>query len=123
MDELIFLENLVELFLSSLLPPTRKLIPFRQRPLNSLNDLCSGNAITRKKYLSVWYFEDQLKETYATFVRALNSVAHDAVDHNKEKTITAMYKLLAGNPEQEKVCEPLEYLYFKHLILIYFRIS
>ncbi|KAF2904304.1 hypothetical protein ILUMI_01869 [Ignelater luminosus] len=99
---IIVVENLVELFLTNLLPSTRKLIPFRQRPLNSLNDLCSGNAVTRRKYLSVWYFEDQLKETYATFVRALNSVAHDAVDHNKEKALIAMYKLLAGNPEQEK---------------------
>lgn len=65
--------------------------------------MSSGNAITRRKLLSSWYFEDQLKETYTTFVLALNTVAHDTVESNKEKAISAMYKLLAGNAEQEKV--------------------
>lgn len=65
--------------------------------------MSSGNAVTRRKLLSTWYFEDQLKETYTSFVLALNSVAHDTVDKNKEKAISAMYKLLAGNSEQEKV--------------------
>lgn len=70
-----------------------------------LNELSSGNAVTRRKLLSYWYFEDQLKEIYASFVFAINKIAHDTVDNNKEKALTAMYKLLAGNPEQEKVRE------------------
>lgn len=53
--------------------------------------------------MSRWYFEDQLKETYTSYVLALNTVAHDTVENNKEKAISAMYKLLAGNAEQEKV--------------------
>lgn len=65
--------------------------------------MASGNAVTRRKLLSLWYFEDQLKEIYTSYVLALNSAAHDSVESNKEKAITAMYKLLAGNPEQEKV--------------------
>lgn len=68
-----------------------------------LNELSSGNAVTRRKLLSYWYFEDQLKEIYTSFVLAINKVAHDTVDSNKEKALTAMYKLLAGNPEQERV--------------------
>ncbi|KAJ8925033.1 hypothetical protein NQ315_001204 [Exocentrus adspersus] len=96
------IEVLTELFLSDLLRPDRKLKAFHERPLSKLNDLTSGNAITRRKLLSLWYFEDQLKELYASYITALNSTAHDTVDNNKEKAINAMYKLLAGNPEQEK---------------------
>ncbi|KAJ3662377.1 hypothetical protein Zmor_006730 [Zophobas morio] len=96
------METLTELFLSDLLRPDQKLKPFSQRPLSLLNDLSSGNAVTRRKLLAVWYFEDQLKELYTNFVLALNNVAHDVLDTNKEKAISAMFKLLAGNPEQEK---------------------
>lgn len=98
-----FAETLTELFLSDLLRPDRKLKALHQRPLSLLNELSSGNATTRRKLLSYWYFEDQLKEIYTSFVLAINKIAHDTVDNNKEKAITAMYKLLAGNPEQEKV--------------------
>lgn len=93
---------MVELFLQYLLP-NRKLIPFRQRPLTKLDGLTSGNGSTRKKNLLMWYFEDQLKEVYASFILALNTVSKDTVENNKEKAINAMYKLLSGNPEQEKV--------------------
>ena len=50
-----------------------------------------------------WYYEDQLKQLYSTFITALQTAAHDTVERTKEKAITAMYKLLAGNPEQEAV--------------------
>ncbi|XP_064211688.1 CCAAT/enhancer-binding protein zeta [Tribolium castaneum] len=96
------IDTLTELFLSDLLRPDQKLKAFHQRPLALLQELSSGNAITRRKLLSNWYFEDQLKELYTTFVLALNNVAHDVLDNNKEKAISSMYKLLAGNPEQEK---------------------
>ncbi|KAJ8957550.1 hypothetical protein NQ318_020589 [Aromia moschata] len=96
------IDTLQELFLSDLLLPDKKLRAFHQRPLSEINELSSGNAVTRRKLLSVWYFEDQLKEVYTQFVLALNTVAHDTVESNKEKAVSAMYKLLAGNPEQEK---------------------
>lgn len=95
-------ETLTELFLSYLLKPNVKLKAFHQRPLSKLNDLSSGNAVTRRRLLSFWYFEDQLKEVYTSYVLALNAAAQDSVDANKEKAITGMYKLLAGNPEQEQ---------------------
>lgn len=78
-----------------------------------LNDLSSGNAITRRKLLSHWYFEDQLKEIYTSFILAINKIAHDTVDTNKEKALTGMYKLLAGNPEQEKVEQFQNFTYLK----------
>ncbi|CAG9857672.1 unnamed protein product [Phyllotreta striolata] len=96
------METLTDLFVSNLLIDGRKLKSFHQRPLSMLNELSSGNAVTRRKLLNLWYFEDQLKEIYALFVLALSRVAQDTVDSNKEKAITAMYKLLESNPEQEK---------------------
>lgn len=53
--------------------------------------------------MSIWYFEDQLKESFTQYVLALNKTAHDTVEANKEKAISAMYRLLSSNPEQEKV--------------------
>lgn len=99
----LFSDTLTELFIDSLLPPNRKLKPFHQQPLASLDKLTSGNIVTRKKYLSYWYYEGELKEVYTSFVLALSKAAHDTVDTNKEKAISAMYRLLAGHPEQEKV--------------------
>ncbi|XP_044748436.1 CCAAT/enhancer-binding protein zeta [Coccinella septempunctata] len=96
------MDALTDLFLEDLLLPNRKLQAFHQKPLTLLNNLSSGNAVSRRKILSVWYFEDQLKEIYDTYIEALNTAAHDSVDNNKEKAITGLFKLLSGNPEQEK---------------------
>jgi ribosome biogenesis protein MAK21 len=96
------IDTLTELFLTDLLIPDKKLKAFHQRPLSILTDLSSGNIVTKKKLLSIWYFEDQLKELYTSFVLALNKVALDVLDSNKEKAISSMLKLLTGNPEQEK---------------------
>ncbi|KAJ8970200.1 hypothetical protein NQ314_001347 [Rhamnusium bicolor] len=84
------IETLTELFLSDLLRPDQKLKAFHQRPLSMLGELSSGNAITRRKLLSVWYFEDQLKEVYTSFVLALNAAAHDTVESNKEKALSSI---------------------------------
>lgn len=98
-----FSDSLTELFLSDMLKPNEKLKPFSQRPLSLLEKLSSGNAITRKKYLCYWYFESELLEAYVTYVAALNTMSHDTIDANKEKAVGAMYKLLCGSQEQEKV--------------------
>lgn len=89
--------------MSDLLRPNCKLKAFHERPLSLLNNLTSGNAVTRRKLLATWYFEDQLKESFRNFVSSLNNVTHDVIDNNKEKAVSAMSKLLAGNPEQERV--------------------
>ncbi|KAK5639787.1 hypothetical protein RI129_010598 [Pyrocoelia pectoralis] len=99
---IIIIDSLIDLFLENLLIPHRKLIPFRLRPLTKLNELSSGNVVTHKKYLSYWFFEDQLKEIYTSFMLSLNTISHDTVEKNKEKAIGALKKLLAGNPEQEQ---------------------
>lgn len=83
--------------------PNVTLKTFRERPLSLLDKFSSGNVITRKKYLCHWHFEGDLKEAYASYIQALNAVSHDTIETNKEKAVGAMYKLLCGNPEQEKV--------------------
>jgi ribosome biogenesis protein MAK21 len=96
-------DTLTELFLSDLLRPDQKLREFEKCPLSLLDKYSSGNHVSRKSRLIRWYYEDQLKKLYYSFVVALNTAAQDTVERNKEKSITAMYKLLAGNPEQEAV--------------------
>ena len=100
----LFSDTLCELFLSDLLPPYRKLKTFNQQPLSKLEELSSGNTVTRNKYLTLWYFEDQLKSVYNDFISMLTKLAFDTVEANKQKVITTMYKLLEGNPEMENVC-------------------
>lgn len=59
--------------------------------------------MTRKRFLCRWLFEDKLKTLYSQFISAVDTVSRDTVDMNRERAVTAMYKLLAGNPEQEVV--------------------
>jgi len=99
-------DTLTELFLSDLLRPNQKLREFEKCPLSLLDKYSSGNHVSRKSRLIHWYYEDQLKKMYYSFILALNTAAQDSVEQNKEKAITAMYKLLTGNPEQEAVSVP-----------------
>ncbi|XP_067003960.2 CCAAT/enhancer-binding protein zeta [Anabrus simplex] len=94
------IETLTELFLTDLLVPDKKLRTFENCPLAAVSQLKGSSRSSR---LIHWYFEDQLKELYRTFIQALQTAAQDTVETNKEKAITAMYKLLAGNPEQESL--------------------
>jgi ribosome biogenesis protein MAK21 len=96
-------DTLTELFLSDLLRPDQKLREFEKCPLSLLEKYSSDNCVSRKLHLIHWCYEDQLKKLYYSFILALNAAAQDSVERNKEKAITAMYKLLAGNPEQEAV--------------------
>lgn len=96
-------DTLAELFLSDLLRPDQKLQEFEKCPLSLLEKYSSGNYVSKKLRLVHWYYEDQLKKLYYSFIVALNTAAQDSVERNKEKAITAMCKLLAGNPEQEAV--------------------
>lgn len=59
--------------------------------------------MSRKKLLASWIFEDQLKTLYLQFISAIDHVSKDTVEANREKAVSAMHKLLSGNPEQEDV--------------------
>lgn len=100
-DCIMAMETLTELFLSDLLRPNQKLKQFEDHPFSLLFDLTSGNAVSRRKRLAAWAFEDQLKRLYLQFVSSVDIVSKDTVEANREKGVTALYKLLAGNPERE----------------------
>lgn len=93
----------MELLITELLPPETKLKKFSQRPLALLEELSSGNPAGRRRRLVAWYFEDQLKDVYRSFIDSLKVIAGEAVEANKEKAVKAMAALLAAHPEQEAV--------------------
>lgn len=115
-----FSDTLVELFVTDLLPPDRKLKTLSQRPLQLLDELSSGNPAGRRRRLIAWYFEDQLKSIFRDFVDSLRTIAGEAVESNKEKAIKAMAKLLESHPEQEGVCMHQVHFYFIFTKLIYY---
>ncbi|CAD0206150.1 unnamed protein product [Chrysodeixis includens] len=102
-DGIIIIDALSELLISELLVPDVKLRTFEQHPLGHLDEMTSGNKQARRNILKLWYFEDQLKELYGTYVEALNKFAHDSVEANKEKAVSAMSYLLMHHPEREKM--------------------
>ncbi|XP_052742674.1 CCAAT/enhancer-binding protein zeta [Bicyclus anynana] len=102
-DGIVIIDALSELLISELLIPDAKLRTFEQHPLDKIDEITSGNKQARRNILKLWYYEDQLKELYGTYVEALNKFAHDSVDANKEKSVSAMSYLLMHHPEREKM--------------------
>ncbi|XP_045507814.1 CCAAT/enhancer-binding protein zeta [Colias croceus] len=102
-DGIVIIDALSELLISDLLIPDAKLRTFEQHALGHLDEMTSGNKQTRRNILKLWFFEDQLKELYGTYVEALNKFAHDSVETNKEKAVSAMSYLLMHHPEREKM--------------------
>ena len=100
---LMAIDTLQQLFLTVLLVPTRKLRSFDKNPFSQLPDLTGGNKDTRDRYLITWLYEDRLKKMYLKFLENLDQVGKDTVDKTKVKSISTVYELLAGNPEQETI--------------------
>lgn len=107
------ISSLKDLFLNDLLHPKFNLLKFEEQNLDELDnfnksfevddDMNFKNrpTLSRNKLLAIWYFEDQLKETYERFVTSLAAIASDTVDTNREKAIVILNDLLMGNLEQE----------------------
>ncbi|XP_013178634.1 PREDICTED: CCAAT/enhancer-binding protein zeta [Papilio xuthus] len=102
-DGIVIIDALSELFVSELLLPDLKLRKFEQHSLGNVDEMTSGNKQARRNILKLWYFEDQLKELYGSYVEALNKFAHDSVEANKEKAVSSMSYLLMHHPEREKM--------------------
>ncbi|XP_035672008.1 CCAAT/enhancer-binding protein zeta-like [Branchiostoma floridae] len=96
-------DTLKELWLSDLLPDGRKLKMFEQHPLSILPEITSGNQEGRRRRLIMWYYEDRVKQLYAEFISAIQTLAHDTVATNKSKALGTVLELLSNKPEQEKV--------------------
>ncbi|CAH1707726.1 unnamed protein product [Aphis gossypii] len=91
------IDSLTELFTRVLLKT--ELLPFEHQPLSELSKV--DDLKQRKLLLSSWLFEEKLKNLYSGFVEALSTVGLDSVPVNREKSISAMYKLLISSTECE----------------------
>lgn len=91
------IDSLTELFTRVLLKT--ELLAFEHHPLSELSKL--DDLKQRKLLLSSWLFEEKLKNLYTNFVEALSNVGLDSVPVNREKSISAMYKLLINSTECE----------------------
>ncbi|CAI6365525.1 unnamed protein product [Macrosiphum euphorbiae] len=91
------IDSLTELFTRVLVKT--ELLPFEHQPLSELSKV--DDLKQRKLLLSSWLFEEKLKKLYTSFVEALSTVGLDSVPVNREKSITAMYKLLINSTECE----------------------
>ncbi|XP_050526865.1 CCAAT/enhancer-binding protein zeta [Daktulosphaira vitifoliae] len=91
------IDSLTELFTRVLLK--MELLIFENQPLSELSRL--DDLKQRKLLLSAWLFEDKLKIMYSNFIDALSAVGLDSVPINREKSISAMYKLLISSTECE----------------------
>jgi len=100
---LMAIDTLQQLFLTVLLVPTRKLRSFDRNQFSQLPELTGGNKDTRDRYLITWLYEDRLKKMYLKFVENLEQVGKDSIEKTKVKSISTVFELLAGNPEQEAV--------------------
>ncbi|KAI6056120.1 CCAAT/enhancer-binding protein zeta [Marmota monax] len=99
---LMALDTFKELLITDLLPESRKLRIFSQRPFNKLEQLSSGNKDSRDRRLILWYFEHQLKHLVAEFVQVLETLSHDSLVTTKTRALTAAHELLCNKPEEEK---------------------
>jgi ribosome biogenesis protein MAK21 len=78
---------------------TLHLLP--DRPLKSFSDLPVSKA--RDSHLVLFYFEDQLKHAYATFVRGLEEMAKAQQAFVRDPAIRCIGALLKAKPEAERV--------------------
>ncbi|NXJ12147.1 CEBPZ protein, partial [Odontophorus gujanensis] len=101
-QSLMALDTFRELLLSDLLPDTRKLWSFSQRPFNDVEKMSSGNRDSRDRRLILWYFEHKLKLQVAEFVQTLEILSHDSLTATKTRALAAVHELLCNKPEQEK---------------------
>ncbi|XP_074845764.1 CCAAT/enhancer-binding protein zeta [Carettochelys insculpta] len=101
-QSLMALDTFKDLLLSDLLPDSRKLHTFSQRPFNKLEKLSSGNRDSRDRRLILWYFEHQLKHLVAEFVQVLETLTHDCLVATKTRALSVVYEILCNKPEGEK---------------------
>lgn len=80
-------DALVDLFLHYLLPPSRKLVAFENRPLENLD---VTKRADQTKCL-VWYFEGQLKKMYMRFIENVEKLSYDKVEASKSKAVKMFF--------------------------------
>lgn len=115
-DAMQVIEAVKDLFLTNLLPHDRKLYTFHMRIHQFLQNVINlpsgikntGNSGQASKYklngetLVRWYFEDELKQRYAKFLRILaNAMTESTITFFKIGTMKTAHELLTERPEAE----------------------
>ncbi|KAJ1992106.1 RNA-binding ribosome biosynthesis protein mak21 [Dimargaris cristalligena] len=90
---LVALTSLTDLFVTDMLPE-RKLAYFADQP--------HGHPDVTPQHLVAWYFEDNLKRSFYSFVRILETGAFDTVTHIRRAAMESVFSLLTQRPEQEQ---------------------
>ena len=80
-----------DLLLNGVLPD-RKLVSFKNQPLNK--NLPS-------EVLAIFLFEDHLKQAYFKLISVLEVLSHDPIVHVRMNTVNHIFDLLKSKPEQE----------------------
>lgn len=91
--------------MNALLPPNRKLISIQLRgaDFKKLEKNESLDKKVKSKILAYWWFENELKEQYFSFLRNIQIISQSGKDNVKCCTIVVISKLLAYSPEKEQM--------------------
>jgi len=95
-------EAILDLFLNTLLPPHRKLVPFSARPLYLYES--SGSRTLSPRLLLLWHYEALIKKRYASFLSNYlgRTLASDSsLDEYKRMALQTATDLLRDVPEGE----------------------
>jgi ribosome biogenesis protein MAK21 len=91
-------EALEDLFLSTLLPPNRKLVPLDQRPLYRYE----GRKTMSPRVLLLWRYEEMIKEKFQLFAsQYLMQTLKDGMEMSKLSALRTTSSLLRSTPEGE----------------------
>jgi ribosome biogenesis protein MAK21 len=95
--------TVADLFIDSLLPPNRKLVPLSNRGndwklMKSKNDL---DKATKDQIYAYWFYENQLRDHYHGFLLNIQASLQNGKEDNKTRAIICASKLLKSCPERE----------------------
>lgn len=95
--------TVADLFIDSLLPPNRKLIPLSNRGndwklMKSKSDL---DKATKDQIYAHWFYENQLRDHYHGFLLNIQASLQNGKEDNKTRAIICASKLLKSCPERE----------------------
>lgn len=92
-ESFLALEAMQSLFLSHLLPPSRKLRHFDQQPWQSPG--------ASKAQMVLWHFEDSVKSEYLQCLRYLEQLLSEKLVFTRTSCLSLAWQLLVERPEQE----------------------
>ncbi|CAL8069792.1 unnamed protein product [Calicophoron daubneyi] len=96
------IDALYQLFIQKLLPRHRTMISFGSRPFNLLHETKLPDE--DQETLCLWYFEDELKIRYLSYVKSLERLLlSDTVEAFKHKALGILSALVTRTPEDRSL--------------------